>query len=65
MAAYASLPDPVVGSKDSHYSCVCQFKFCSMGLVVSNTWTAGFIAVEDGLLKLYDSRQTYQLEPQK
>ena len=65
MAAYASLPDPIVGGEDSYTKCVVNFKFCSFGKVVSNTWTAGFVIVEDAVLKLYDSRQTYQLEPEK
>ena len=63
--SYASLPDPVVGHKDSFVKAVCNFKFCSLGLVVSNTWTAGYVTVVDGVLRLYDSRRTYENDQQK
>lgn len=62
MASYTSLSDPVTNHEDAYYSAVVNTKFCSMGVVVSMTWTATFINVMDGVLKLYDSKETYDAD---
>ena len=62
MASYTSLSDPVTNHEDAFYSAVVNTKFCSMGLVVSMTWTATFINVMDGVVKLYDSKETFDAD---
>ncbi len=58
MSSYSSLPDPVVSSQHSYFKAVVNFKFCNFGLVTSQTWTAGYLTVMDGVLRLYDSRES-------
>lgn len=62
MASYATLSDPVTNHEDSFYSCVVAMKFCSMGMVTSTTWTSGYVTLLDGVLKLYDSKETCEKE---
>jgi hypothetical protein len=63
MASYSSLADPVTNHDDAYYSAVVCTKFCAMGMVVSMTWTATYINVMDGVLRLYDSKETFNQDP--
>jgi len=63
MASYATLSDPVTNHEDSFFSCVVAMKFCAMGMVTSSTWTSGYVTILDGVMKLYDSKETCELQP--
>jgi hypothetical protein len=39
---------------------VCAAKFCSMGIVSSSKWYNAYIVIGDGVVKLYDSLESYQ-----
>ncbi len=63
MASYATLSDPVTNHEDSFYSCVVAMKFCAMGMVTSTTWTSGYVTLLDGVMKVYDSKETCERQP--
>ena len=63
MSRYATLSDPVTNHEDAYFSAVVNTKFCSLGMVVSMTWTATFINVMDGVLRLYDSKESFDADP--
>lgn len=64
MPSYNTLPDPVVGTAaESFTKAVVNIRFCSWGRVSSNTWTASFLTLMDGVLRFYDSRESAELDP--
>ncbi len=38
-------------------------KFCTFGFVASDSWDLTYIVISDGLLRLYDSHDTYIANP--
>ena len=63
MSRYASLSDPVTNHEDAFFSAVVNTKFCSLGMVVSTTWTATYVNVMDGVLRIYDSKESFEMDP--
>ena len=49
----------------SDFKAVVNFKLCTVLWVTSKHWTAGYVALskQDGVLRLYDSRETYETDP--
>lgn len=42
----------------------CVAKFCSLGLVASRKWFSSYITIVDGVLRLYDDKNTCTENPQ-
>ncbi len=61
--SYSTLPDPVVSSTDTFCHAVVNFKFCNLGMVSSKKWMAGYLTILDGVVRLYDSRESYERDP--
>ena len=62
--SYESLNDPVLTSDEGAFQAgkvVC--KLCSMGFVASKKWTAAYITILDGIVKIYDSLESCQANP--
>lgn len=62
---YERMNDHGIG--DSHNQAVTAAavgKFCSLGFVVSKTWFSCFVVVVDGVVKIYDSAESYYHSPQ-
>ena len=38
-------------------------KFCTLGIVSSKKWVDTYLTIQDGFVRLYDSEETYRLNP--
>lgn len=64
-SSYERMDDHGVGDTHSQaVTAVAVGKFCSFGFVVSNTWFSCFIVIVDGVMKVYDSAESYHNNPQ-
>jgi hypothetical protein len=61
-SSYSTLSDPVTGHADAFASAVISVKFCSLGMVTSNEWVSAYLTILDGILTIYDCKETAQTD---
>ena len=57
------LRDLPSNDEEAHATGKVMSKFCSFGVVTSRKWTSTYIAIMDGTVKVYDSKETCLQNP--
>lgn len=58
MSRYTTLNDPTNMEEMTYAWANCAAKFCNFGLVTSQKWTSVYITILDGIVRVYDSRES-------
>lgn len=61
---YETLHDPVAADEDAFSASPVVVKFCNMGFVSSKKWTSAYVTIVDGVVRLYDSKESCLSDPQ-
>lgn len=62
--AYQQLHDTVVHDERAYAASLVSAKFCSLGFVTSKKWFSGYVTVLDGVVRLYDSKESCRSDAQ-
>lgn len=60
---YAPMNDHAIGENTNTVTGVAAAKFCSFGLVASKKWFSCFVVIGEGVVKVYDSEESYHNNP--
>lgn len=62
--SFSRLGDPLVSHNASYCSALVSTKFCNLGFVTSKKWTSTYITILDGVVRVYDSQESCESDPQ-
>jgi hypothetical protein len=63
--SYEQLNDPVINADESAFVAGdIVIKLCNMGFVTSRKWISAYITIIDGIVRIYDSKETCQANAQ-
>ena len=61
--SYATLNDPATTDERGFVAAKIACKLCNMGFVTSKKWTSAYMTILDGIVKIYDSKESCEANP--